>query len=177
MAHLQLQSKPTEKGFAKRHLPALKIDMTPMVNLGFLLITFFIFSATMAEQKATDLYIPKDGAPTNISNSNVLTALLADGDNIIIYEGGWKEAAAAKNIRLTNHHLSKGLGSFIRAKQNALGQKKNDLMLLIKPTDQSTYNNLINALDEALICDAKRYAIVAPTPEEMNYVMRHSSGL
>ena len=44
------------------------------------------------------------------------------------------------------------------------------MMLLIKPTSQSVYKNVIDALDEAMINDVKKYAIVEPAIEEVNYI-------
>lgn len=145
MARLQVQPLSTPKKNSTLRT-SLRIDMTPMVDLGFLLITFFIFTTTMAENKATRLIMPKDGPVTPVPNSTVLTALLASDNRIFVYEGMWKDALAEESIKQTDYHLQEGLGKWIRTKQQTLGSKKPDLLMLIKPGKESTYGNLTATL-------------------------------
>ncbi len=168
MAQIQLQPATTGKrqNTRKQHI---RIDMTPMVDLGFLLITFFIFTTSMAESKTADLYLTAGEQPTtNIGESNVLTVLLTGGDSIYYYHGKWEDAMRNQEVELSSYDVAKGIGNAIRNKQKALGNKSADLMLLIKPTERSTYNNLMNVLDEVLINDVKKYAIMEATENELS---------
>ena len=70
----------------------LKIDMTPMVDLGFLLITFFVITTELAKPTAMDLFMPKDGKPMPLGKSNALTVLL-DQDKLYYYHGEWNDAS------------------------------------------------------------------------------------
>ena len=65
----------------------MKIDMTPMVDLGFLLIAFFIFTTEISKPAATNLYMPHNGDPTNIPDSKSLTILLTNNDQVFYYYG------------------------------------------------------------------------------------------
>ena len=167
MAYIQPTSE-TNSGRNKWR-KAIKIDMTPMVDLGFLLITFFIFTTSIAEPLGLKLYMPKDGDSSNIGEGNVVSLLLGSDNTVFYYEGKWNEALASNKIIRTNHSIHSGLGDLLRAKQKRLGAGKDDLMLLIKPSHMSTYQNLVSALDEVLINDIKKYAIMEVTPEEENY--------
>lgn len=165
---------PTENTGTRRRLPRqVRIDMTPMVDLGFLLITFFIFTASMAETKALRLIMPADGEGTKIGQSTVLTALLGADNRIYLYEGDWKDAVKNDKVVKTSYNVYTGAGSLIRAKQKALGDRTKELMLLIKPTEGATYQNIINALDEVTINGVKKYAIVDPSAEETGYIARN----
>src|SRR5215212_4169497 len=96
----QLQLDPTTTGKKNRtRKTQLKIDMTPLVDLGFLLITFFMFTTVMSEPYKTELYMPAgdtiidDG--TVIGKSNALTILLAGEDSIYYNHEKWKKVSKA----------------------------------------------------------------------------------
>ncbi|MCH5596517.1 ExbD/TolR family protein [Niabella ginsengisoli] len=101
MASIDINPTATrpQRGFStRRKTAALRIDMTPMVDLGFLLITFFIFTATMNEPKAMDLFMPKDdGSPTPTSESGALSIIADKGGSIFYYEG--KPSADGGNFK------------------------------------------------------------------------------
>lgn len=149
---------------SKRKTHSLKIDMTPMVDLGFLLITFFIFTATLSQPSVTKLIMPAKGAASIIKESNAITLLL-DKDKAFAYEGMWQEAFAKRAIGQTTYDLRTGIGERLREKQRKLPAKE-DMMVIIKPLQTSSYQNVIAALDEMQINGVKRYAVVDATPEE-----------
>jgi biopolymer transport protein ExbD len=166
MAQIQLQPA----GAGKRnsiHRSHIRIDMTPMVDLGFLLITFFIFTSSMSDSSATDLYVPAGNQiSSNVGESTALTVLLTGGDSIYYYHGNWEDAVKNKAILQSNFDVQNGIGDVIRNKQRALGKEATDLVVMIKPIERSTYNNLMNVLDEILINQVKRYAIMDVTQKE-----------
>lgn len=169
MAQL-LPTAKTSKGKRKSLPTMLKIDMTPMVDLGFLLITFFIFTSTMAESKATDLVMPKEGEPSHLKQSNALTLLLHEDDKVYVYEGEWKNAYEKEKVRTVSFDNKADLRNMIQKKQNQLGQKRDELMVLIKPSGKSRYTNIVDALDEMLINHVKRYAVVDMSAEELAHI-------
>jgi biopolymer transport protein ExbD len=178
MAQMELQLSESKKTRRKLH-PSLRIDMTPMVDLGFLLITFFIFTTTMSEKKAMKLYMPTEkGTPSPAPESKVLTVLLSPKNKVFAYEGKFEDALKENRILTTSYDVSDGIGNLIREKQKRLqaGKKegRNDLIFLIKPTKQSTYRNVVDALDEATINDVKKYMVVEPSIEESLHCLKLS---
>jgi biopolymer transport protein ExbD len=155
----------------------VKIDMTPMVDLGFLLIAFFVMTAQLSKPSVVNLNMPTDGPPITLGNSNALTILLDDNDRVYYYQGDWKEALTNGRIFITNFSVSNGLGQVIREKQQWLDannkkEKRNGLMLLIKAGKGASYQNVIDALDEAMINIVKKYAILPVEPEEMEWIKK-----
>ncbi len=142
----------------------VRIDMTPMVDLGFLLITFFVFTASMSESKAMKLTMPADGHPLQVSEKNVITVLV-DNKRTIIYEGDWHTAVTEKKVIVHRTHET---GKLISMKMQELtNRKRNDkLTVLIKPLSTASYGSIVNILDDMLIYEVPSYAIVEPTPEE-----------
>lgn len=165
----QILSLPTGKSNTKLH--HVKVDMTPMVDLGFFLITFFIFTTSLLEPTVTKLTMPATEGTTTVHNKKLLTLLL-DKQMVIVYPGEWAEAKTNKQITESSYHLEKGVGSIIRQKQKLLAQsgERDDLMVAIKPVSSASYQDVLNALDEMHINDVKRYGIMKITEEESAYM-------
>lgn len=165
---------PLGKSNAKRH--AVKIDMTPMVDLGFLLISFFIFTTTLTQPTTTKLTMPKADPNTTLDvYEPTLFTVIVDREKAFVYEGGFKKAAVQNKLIKTNYNIRTGLGEAIRQKQKALAKEgqKDDLMVVIKPTPSASYQELINVLDEMLINGVKHYAVVDASTAEKDYLAAH----
>jgi hypothetical protein len=149
-----------------------KVDLTPMVDLGFLLITFFVFTTSMTTPKVVKLFLPADDVkdPMKTANSTVLTIIPLSGNKLFYYHGQLDEAIQQKSYGITTYAFNGGIGDIIRAKQAALDKSirftRKDLMLIIKPTEESTYQNITEALDEVLINVLPHYALVDISPGE-----------
>jgi len=156
-------------GVKKSKKLSTRVDLTPMVDLGFLLITFFIFTTTMSQPTAMKLYLPKDTDKPEEQNkvkaSGALTLLLGKNDQIYYYEG--ELAPDASNFKSTNF---KDVRRVIIDKKRATDEK--DFVIVIKPDNDATYKNTVDILDEMTINDIKRYAMVDISPVEYSLIQR-----
>lgn len=160
---------------AKKH--SLRTDMTPMVDLGFLLITFFVITAEMSKPTVTKLVMPKESPVlTPVADSDALTVLLGENNEVFYYEGDWDKSLSNKKIRQTTLSYSDGLGEIIRQKQKELDANPSrkegriGLMLIIKPGSEAAYKTFIDVLDEVMINNVKKYVITKPETEEINWL-------
>jgi biopolymer transport protein ExbD len=144
-------------GVKKAKKMSTKVDMTPMVDLGFLLITFFIFTSTMSQPTAMNLFMPKDvdkpEEQNKVKESGAFTIMLGKNDVVYFYEG--MDPAAEGNFRTATFKTIRD--EIIRKRQNT---NTEDLVMIIKPTPDATYKNTVDILDEMTINEIKRYAMV-----------------
>jgi biopolymer transport protein ExbD len=156
-------------GVKKSKKLSTRVDLTPMVDLGFLLITFFIFTTTMSQPTAMKLFLPKDTDKPEEQNkvkaSGALTLLLGKNDQIYYYEG--ELAPDASNFKTTSF---KDIRKVIIDKKRATDEK--DFVVVIKPDNDATYKNTVDILDEMTINDVKRYAMVDISPVEYSLIQR-----
>lgn len=177
MAEMNTNTQTRSYGGAKRSKKlSTRVDMTPMVDLGFLLITFFMLTTTMVQAKVTTLFMPvNDGKQMPLSASKALTVLLGPNNTIAYYESNGEETAPhPQDIHPTSYAESSGIGEIIRRKQQLLADagKKGELMLLIKPDARANYKNAVDLLDEVSINAVKRYAFMDIAPWESAYFPR-----
>lgn len=143
-----------------------RVDLTPMVDLGFLLITFFIFSTTMSEKRVMKLNSPKEEAtvpPSQAGEKKTLNLLLGDKDRVFYYNGN-----DSLNLRATDYSAH-GLRRIINEKKELVRTDfgtDSVAIFLIKPTKLSSYKNLVDVLDEMLIADIKTYVLMDPRQYE-----------
>ena len=169
MAEITTSSSGKKSGVHKLKKQSTRVDLTPMVDLGFLLITFFVFTTSMSKPKALDLNMPAKGDSSKIGNDVALTIIPMEGNKIFYYHGELTQALSENLYGITNYSISDGIGEVIRQKQEALdknGKGRAEMMLLIKPTDASSFGNTIDILDEVLINVIKRHAIIDISDDE-----------
>ncbi len=153
-------------GVKKGKKMSTRVDLTPMVDLGFLLITFFIFTTTMSKPTAFKLNLPADTKnpeeQNKLNDRSALTVMLGKDHNVFYYEG--QLADGATNFKSSNF---KDIRDEIMQKKAAADSS---FMVIIKPNDESTYEDFVKIMDEMKISQIERYALVDITPLEDNLI-------
>jgi len=154
---------------AKKH--SARVDMTPMVDLGFLLITFFVFTTTFSKPNMMKLNMPEKEKDQNkppetaeIKESNTITIIMGK-DNRIFYHQKSSKNLTPELLNETDYSKDGIRTAILKAKVNAIDQTK--FTVVIKPTDDATYKNTVDILDEMAITKSDLYAIVDPSKEEL----------
>jgi biopolymer transport protein ExbD len=149
-----------------------RVDMTPMVDLGFLLITFFMLATTLSKPTSMTLTVPdkqedkKEQETEPLKASKVLTIFLGRNDDVFLLDGiaadDDKAVAELKTVRFGTELRDAIFKSQTRINsQNEKDAEGNlPFVVVIKPTEVSTYKNVVDVLDEMAITKTKRYAMV-----------------
>ena len=164
------QETGRQRGGRRSKKLSTRVDMTPMVDLGFLLITFFMLTTVLAKPGAMALVMPADGPPVPVGESKALTLLIHDNNGISWYDGQGQDPQHPPVLYASNFSLKDGIGNVIRAKQQKVAQTAGDadaLVVMIKAADSAPYRSVVDALDEMKINRVARYALVDITPKEM----------
>ena len=178
-------------GVKKAKKLSTRVDMTPMVDLGFLLITFFIFTTTMSSPTSMDLFMPKDTdkkeEQNKVKQSGALTIMLGNENQVYYYEGELKPDASnfktttfngirdiiinkKKEVIKNHQHDSKCQEVWIKHGGDKTYCLDQDLMIIIKPDTGATFKNTVDILDEMTINEIKRFAMVDLFKDEIDLI-------
>jgi biopolymer transport protein ExbD len=141
-----------------------RIDMTPMVDLAFLLLTFFVMTTTLNKPQTMEITMPEKPKPGDempeINEKNVLTLLLGEDDKIYWYVGITDPTLEVSNFSAT------GIRKILLEKKAELPK----LVVLIKAMDEAKYKNMVDIMDEMNISSMQRFALVDITPTDVELV-------
>ena len=171
---------------SKQKKMTVRVDFTPMVDMNMLLITFFMLCTTLSKPQTMEISMPSnEEQQSKVKASQAITLLLAGGDKLYYYEGepNYKDYTSLKETS----YQADGLRSILLDKNSAAVREVNELKkqkadlkiseedytkklseiksgkdtptVIIKATDDSSYKNLIDALDEMQICNIGKYVI------------------
>ena len=179
MAQIE-EKQGNDGGKVRMKKASTRVDMAPMCDLGFLLITFFMFTTTFSKPNVMSLNMPpKQETPPppedipQIDLTNSISIVLG-GDDRIFWHQQDKTTLTVDQLNETDYSRDGIRNDILVAKQRA---KKPELFtVIIKPTDDSTYENLVNTLDEMEITESERYGIVDISEHEVQ-VYREKSGI
>ncbi|MFM2387206.1 MAG: hypothetical protein RL660_1963 [Bacteroidota bacterium] len=153
--------------------PQLRLDLTPMVDLGFLLITFFVMTTTMQKSKSLSLTMPSDTItpyPTIIGESHSMTILPCKNG----YKYYYGSSTADMKFATNSAALRKAIIDKKAQVQQLIDEKAlaphQQLFAIIKPSNTSNFGALVDVLDEMEINMVDNYAIADPTVSEMQYL-------
>ncbi len=189
-----------------------RVDFTPMVDLGFLLITFFMLTTSMNKPKTMEINMPVKKEEVKVEDiqkvkaSQAITVLLTENDKIVYYfinettgepetpvitdfsKAGIRATLLEKNRGLFEKagknnfdsipiykemfRMNKITEETMRANVAAIKNEKEGLIVVIKADDKAKYRNLVDILDEMLICNIGRYAIVDITDVERELITK-----
>ena len=178
MAELDTSGGGKKGGKVRSKKQSTRVDLTAMVDLAFLLITFFMLTTTLAKPQAMDLAMPdKDekqpDAKLDVADNRTMTILLGDNNQLEWYIGLVDEPLSPPTV--DNYSRTGIRKALIENNKNVLqqtGDPKKGLIVLIKPSDKSTYKNLVDILDEMKISNIQTYAIVDIFDQELELMKR-----
>jgi len=155
MAEINQSSGSSSRARIRSKKLSTHIDMTPMVDLAFLLLTFFILTTTLNKLKVMEIAMPEKTPETRpVPEKRVLTLLL-DGDDKIY----WRQGVSVPKLESVKF-------SQIRKLLISKNKEIDKMLILVKATDKSKYKNLVDMVDEFAIAGIDRYCIVDVTPED-----------
>lgn len=156
------------------------VDLTAMVDLAFLLITFFILTTTLSKPQSMDLALPDntiqdDPNPPETPAWRTLTVVLGKNDKLVYYigmtEAPYMEDGLNGKPKLNNYG-GKGIRKALIAHNKYVmdrvdDPKKQGMVVLIKASKSANYKNLVDILDEMAIVKPFSYSIVDVTPGDL----------
>jgi len=158
------------KGGARSKKMSTKVDLTPMVDLAFLLITFFMLTTTLNKPNAMEMNMPKkDETKKSKVNEELILNIILDKENSVWYYEGDRAVGLKKTIFANKE----GIRDIIYWKQNKLLKSygsKDTMICLIKTTPDASYKNMVDALDEMAITEVKRYALQDVQAKELEAI-------
>ncbi|RYE25277.1 MAG: biopolymer transporter ExbD [Sphingobacteriales bacterium] len=164
MADIQIAQKNTRRKTADP-----RIDLAPMVDLGFLLITFFMYTTSMAKLKTMEIDMPyksqQTTTPTAFPEESTLTLIATKNHKLLLIEGSKIDEAKL----ITQQELRPSLIDHAKAASAlpaTFSKEAHQLHVIIKPNDDSSYEDLVSILDEMTINAVPYYAIVDITAED-----------
>jgi biopolymer transport protein ExbD len=152
-----------------------RVDLTAMVDLAFLLITFFILTTTLQKPKAMDLVMPdKDEKNNNelpVPETRTMTILLGANNKLEWYIGMPSKPVTAPVV---DNYGKNGIRQALidKGKEIKAASGGKEMIVLIKPSDKSTYENMVSIMDELNILGVQQRAIVDISPVEIDLLKR-----
>ena len=180
MAELNTGDSGKKGGKVRSKKSNAKVDLTAMVDLAFLLITFFMLTTSLSKPQSMDLGLPDKDDPKDkpkdikVDQRRTMTIIMGDNDKIKWFHGLLE--TPEPNGKPTDavygrNGLRKEILKRVTSVPQVTGDKDKGLIVIIKPSKKSTYRNLVDVLDEMAICKVPTYAIVNDiTPEEQKLI-------
>jgi biopolymer transport protein ExbD len=186
MADITTDSKggKTNGKSPRQRKKSTRIDMTAMVDVAFLLLTFFILTTTMAQSTAFELTTPDQKSPAPVPESKVMTIYLGENDQVhyAVHVNG-SEQPTVESTNFSDGGIRNAIQDHLNrfpnrcpkdvAKEEILQGRCWDPIIVLKPMKASKYRNVVDILDEMQINGVRKYALAKVTAEDSLLMLDH----
>jgi len=150
-----------------------KVDLTAMVDLAFLLITFFMLTTSLSKPQSMNLGMPdkqkKDEPEKDIevADDRTMTILLGENNKVKWYMGQFTSPLEGpEDSSYGKAGIRQPILEKVKSVPAKYGDPKKGLIVIIKLDKKTNYKNMVDILDEMAIAKVPTYAIVDLTKEE-----------
>jgi len=162
----ELNQAPAKAGGSTRKKLSTRVDLTAMVDLAFLLVTFFMLTTSLTKPKAIDIAMPNDETPPGpVAASRTVTLCLGKNNQLVYYRGEIDKPIDGFQVSGYNKDLREAL---ISTSAKIKAQTGKPMIVLIKPSNHSIYQNLVNTIDELNIIKTSIYAVADISPKDID---------
>jgi biopolymer transport protein ExbD len=126
----------------------IRIDMTPLVDVAFLLLTFFMFTTSMSRPQTMEINLPPNkDIKVETAESNTLSVAVSDKGQLY-----WRIGIESfKKVDLDE----------LRRILREQSQQKPKLVTLLKIDRLAKYDTMVNLIDELNLANITRFSLVS----------------
>ncbi|WP_426668426.1 ExbD/TolR family protein [Mucilaginibacter sp. McL0603] len=170
MAELNASEKSGKRNSRRTQAP--RIDLTAMVDLAFLLITFFIMATSLAKPKAMDLAMPV-GENEPVPETRTMTICLGKDNQALWYMGMPERPLTSP--QLVNFSKTGLRTALINTSKSVFEKTGKPMIVVLKPSAHSVYSNFVSALDELNITNIQSYAVAQISPKDIDMLKQQKA--
>jgi biopolymer transport protein ExbD len=171
MAELTYSGKSGRKSSGRPQTPGT--DLTAMVDLAFLLITFFILTTTLAKPRAMQVVMPAGADKGPVPQSRTMTICIGNNNQVLWYLGMAENPLTTP--KLVNLGRTGLRNDIINTRERIFKESGRALIVIVKPSAHSEYAGLVATLDELNITSVPSYAIARISPKDIDLLKQQKA--
>jgi biopolymer transport protein ExbD len=171
MAELTVSEKSGKRSSLRKLSPG--VDLTAMVDLAFLLITFFMLATTLSKPHMMGVVMPADRTSEPVPESRTMTLCLGKDNQVLWYLGMAEKPLTTPAI--VNYGKNGLRAAIINTSNKILTATGKPLIVIVKPSSHSVYSNLISTLDELNIASIPSYAIADLSAKDIDLLRKQKA--
>lgn len=148
---------------------SFRLDMTPMVDVAFLLLTFFMLTTTFSKPNTMEINVPPENMEVKVAESNVMTIRIVPNDSLYWGMASDKpEAVPMYDKSDKSILLSKALKTVLEKKSS----QNDKLVVVIKLDKKAKYRNLVDLIDELNLMKMDRFSLADFTDDDAKEILK-----
>jgi|SRR5665213_3129577 len=151
----ELSYSPAASGKRSMKKMPVRVDLTAMVDLAFLLITFFMLTTSLIKPRSMPVVMPT-GPAGAVPESRSMTICLGKNNQVLYYLGLPDKPIAGPMVTSSGEGIR---GAIMKTAKKVFEATGKNMNVLLKPDKNSIYASLVDALDELNITGVRTYAI------------------